>query len=46
MHMHGSGVPPDWDEAIEWFRMAAAQGNYAAQENLRLLEVKPRGTGS
>ena len=31
---HGHGVPQNYDEAIKWYRLAAAQGNAAAQTNI------------
>ena len=27
MYENGRGVPKDYDEAIKWYRLAAAQGN-------------------
>ena len=31
---HAAGVPRDAGEAVRWYRMAAAQGNFEAQFNL------------
>jgi TPR repeat protein len=34
MYNSGLGVPPDYAEAVKWFRKAAMQGDVAAQKNL------------
>ena len=34
MYENGWGVPKDYDEAIKWYRLAAAQGDAFAQNNL------------
>ena len=39
----GQGVPQDYQEAVKWYRLAAAQGNQPAQINLGVLYTN--GTG-
>jgi TPR repeat protein len=34
MFYHGQGVAKDYIEAVRWYRLAAAQGNAYAQNNL------------
>ena len=34
---NGRGVPKDYDEAVKWYRLAAAQGNALAQNNLGVM---------
>ena len=34
MYENGLGVPKDYDEAVKWYRLAAAQGDALAQNNL------------
>jgi TPR repeat protein len=34
MHNKGQGVPQDFKEAVHWLKLAAAQGNARAQNNL------------
>ena len=38
MYEVGRGVSKDLDEAVRWFRLAAAQGNTAARDHLKYLE--------
>jgi uncharacterized protein len=39
----GQGVPQDYQEAVKWYRLAAAQGNEFAQVNLGVMYTKGRG---
>jgi hypothetical protein len=39
----GQGVPQDYQEAVKWYRLAAAQGNQFAQINLGVMYTN--GTG-
>jgi hypothetical protein len=43
MHAEGKGVPQDFQEAVKWYRRAAAQGNKFAQVNLGMMYTKGRG---
>ena len=43
MYERGYGVPQDDKEAVNWYRLAAEQGNAAAQYNLGLLYEKGKG---
>jgi TPR repeat protein len=36
-------VPQDFQEAVKWYRLAAAQGNEFAQFNLGVMYTKGRG---
>ena len=36
MYAEGKGVPQDYQEALKWYRLAAAQGNTPAQYSLGL----------
>jgi hypothetical protein len=38
---HGKGVPEDREEALRWYRKAAAQGHVIAIDRLRQLESSP-----
>ena len=38
LYDEGKGVPQDYAEAAKWYRMAAKQGNKAAQHNLGLMD--------
>ena len=37
MYYKGQGVPQDYKEAVQWFRLAADQGNAGAQTNLGVM---------
>ena len=39
----GQGVPQNYQEAVQWYRLAAAQGNQSAQINLAVMYT--HGTG-
>ena len=41
----GQGVPQDYQEAVKWYRLAAAQGNEFAQVNLGVMYAVGRGVG-
>ena len=38
MHAHGLGVAKDRNEALRWYRKAAAQGHPGARVNMSVLE--------
>ena len=37
MYDNGQGVPQDYAEAVKWYRLAAEQGDVAAQYNLGIM---------
>jgi hypothetical protein len=37
MNQYGLGIPPDFAQALAWYRTAADQGNKTAMENLKAL---------
>ena len=37
MYDNGDGVPQDYKEAVKWYRLAAEQGDAAAQYNLGIM---------
>jgi hypothetical protein len=39
----GQGVPQDFQEAVKWYRIAAAHGNEFAQVHLGMMYTKGRG---
>ena len=43
MYAEGKGVPKDYQEAVKWYRLAAAQGYAPAQSNLGLAYEKGQG---
>ena len=43
MYAEGKGVAQDYQEAVKWYRLAAAQGNELAQVNLGVMYTKGRG---
>ena len=43
MYAKGEGVSKDAAEAVRWFRLAAEQGNAAAQSNLGLMYAIGKG---
>ena len=43
MYANGQGVPQVYEEAIKWYRLAAAQGNVGAQNNLGVMYSQGRG---
>ena len=43
MYAEGKGVPQDYQEAVKWYRLAAAQGNTPAQYSLGLAYEKGQG---
>ena len=43
MYAQGRGVPQDFEEAVKWYRLAAAQGNESAQVSLGMMYSKGRG---
>ena len=43
MYAEGQGVPQDYEEAVKWYRLAAAQGNVSAQYSLGLAYEKGQG---
>ena len=43
MYENGRGVPQDYDEAVKWYRLAAAQGDADAQNNLGVMYENGRG---
>jgi len=43
MYQRGSGVPPDYTDAVSWFRQAADQGDADAQNNLAFMYLYGRG---
>ena len=43
-HVHkGEGIPPNFSEAVKWFRKAADQNYAAAQYNLGIMYLKGEG---
>ena len=45
MHVQGRGVERNYDEAVDWWRKAAAQGNVQAQHGLGVQYAIGRGPG-
>ena len=43
MHFVGRGVPQDYAEALKWSRLAAAQGQAFAQNNLAVMYADGKG---
>ncbi len=43
MYAEGKGVPRDYQEAVKWYRLAAAQKNAAAQYDLGMAYEKGQG---
>ena len=43
MYENGQGVPQDKAEAVEWYRLAAEQGDANAQNNLGFMYGNGRG---
>ena len=43
MYAEGKGVPQDYQEAVKWYRLAAAQGYAPAQSSLGLAYEKGQG---
>jgi len=43
MYEEGQGVPVDEQEAVRWYRLAAEQGDAAAQFNLGVMYAKGHG---
>jgi TPR repeat protein len=43
IYAEGKGVPPDYHEAVKWYRLAAAQGYAPAQASLGLAHEKGQG---
>jgi len=43
MYADGKGVPQDYQEAVKWYRLAAAQGNTPAQYSLGLAYERGQG---
>jgi TPR repeat protein len=43
MYESGEGVPQDYKEAHKWYRLAAAQGNADAQNNLGAMHENGEG---
>jgi TPR repeat protein len=43
MYDNGRGVPPDYTEAVRWYRKSASQGNTRAQLNLGVKYAKGEG---
>jgi TPR repeat protein len=43
MHATGQGVPQNYEEAIKWYRLSAAQGEAGAQSNLGYMYSKGQG---
>ena len=45
MYAEGKGVPQDYQEAVKWYRLAAAQGYAPAEYSLALAYEKGQGVG-
>ena len=43
MYHNGEGVAKDYAEALKWYRLAAAQGYAAAQNNLGIMYATGQG---
>ena len=43
MYDQGEGVAQDYTEAMKWYRLAADQGNAAAQNNLGAMYINGEG---
>ena len=43
MYQKGKGVPQDDKTAVKWYRLAAEQGDFYAQNNLGLMYAKGQG---
>ena len=43
MHTQGQGLPQDFKEGVKWYRLAAEQGNAAAQSNLGVMYARGKG---
>jgi len=41
-YQKGRGVAPDMEEAVRWYRLAAAKGHAASQNNLGLILAEPK----
>src|SRR5882762_3168466 len=43
IYEHGQGVPPDFRQAVAWYRKAADQGNAEAQALVGIMYAQVRG---
>lgn len=46
MYLYGIGVPENFEEALNWYRLAAAQGHAAAASNLGAMYKSGRGVAT